>query len=390
MKKIAIIMLLALPVATFAQKEAKPNINKAIASLRAGKFEEAKSIIDAATTYEKTQGDGKTWFYRGVIYAALDTTTSYKGSEDLVKISGESFKKAEELAKGKASTYFLSDPRGGMLLYDQAKMTISQNFLVKGDKYYNEEDYSSALKEFEKGLTFDADTTFYQYAGYAAYSGDERPKAIEYLTEYIRLGGRSLQAMTIPVLLLYEEQAYEKSLESAREFMKIVPDNKTMKEVELNSLIQLQRYSDAASTLEESIKANPNDVQSHYLLGVLNSELKKSAEAKKNFEDALKVDPNHFESGIALARIYYFDAKEIKDQMNALGISAADKKKRLELDVKYVEKLKIALPYWQKLEKLNPDSTDVIDGLYTIQGDLDNQAELKRLEKRYKDLGIID
>jgi cytochrome c-type biogenesis protein CcmH/NrfG len=170
--------------------------------------------------------------------------------------------------------------------------------------------------------------------------------------------------------------------------LKILPDHKDMKSVELNSLIQLQRYDDAATLLQNNVKNNPNDVQGHYLLGVLNTELKRGAEAKKNFEDALKIDPNHFEAGLALARIYYFDAKEIKDQMNSLGISAADKKKRLELDVKYVEKLKVALPFWQKLEKINPNSTDVIDGLYTIHGDLDNQAELKRLEKRYKELGI--
>jgi tetratricopeptide (TPR) repeat protein len=388
MKKIAIIMLLALPVATFAQKEVKPNINKALTSLRAGKFEEAKSIIDAATTYEKTQGDGKTWFFRGVIYAALDTTASYSSTEDLVKISGESFKKAEELAKGKAATYILPDPKGGLLLYDQVKMGISQKILIKGDQYFNEENFKGALEQFEKGIKFDGDTTFYQYAGYAAYNAEERGKAIEYLTEYVKLGGRSQQAMTMPVLLAYEDQDYEKSLQAARDLLKILPDHKDMKSVELNSLIQLQRYDDAATLLQNNVKNNPNDVQGHYLLGVLNTELKRGAEAKKNFEDALKIDPNHFEAGLALARIYYFDAKEIKDQMNSLGISAADKKKRLELDVKYVEKLKVALPFWQKLEKINPNSTDVIDGLYTIHGDLDNQAELKRLEKRYKELGI--
>jgi hypothetical protein len=120
MKKIAVLLLLLIPGMVLAQKEAKPNINKAMTALKSGKLDEAKSIIDAATTYEKTMTDGKTWFYRGIIYGALDTTSSYKSTENLASIAAESLKKADELSKGKSSTYFVQDNNGGMLLYDQA------------------------------------------------------------------------------------------------------------------------------------------------------------------------------------------------------------------------------------------------------------------------------
>jgi hypothetical protein len=53
-----------------------------------------------------------------------------------------------------------------------------------------------------------------------------------------------------------------------------------------------------------------------------------------------------------------------------------------------VAMLKNVLPYWERAEKLNPNSQDVLDGLYTIYGDLDNQPQLQRIEKRYKELGI--
>jgi tetratricopeptide (TPR) repeat protein len=303
-------------------------------------------------------------------------------------VAAASFKKAEELSGGKSSSYFITDASGGMLLYDQAITSISQQYLVKGDRLFAAEDFKGALKQFEKGIAFRPDTTFYEYAGYAAFNAEERTKCIDMLSAYGKLGGRRSQALTMPALIAYEDQKFDVALSSAREVLKVVPDHKDMKVVELNSLIQLKKYDEAAALLESNLKANPNDAQGHYLLGVLNGELKKFEDSKKNFDDALKIDPKHFDSAISLARLYYQDAKVIKDEMNALGISAADKKKRFELDAKYLEKLKACLPYWERAEKINGNDQGVLDGLYTIYGDLDNQEQLKRIEKRYKELGL--
>lgn len=388
MKKIVIVLFLIVPGILSAQKVEKPNINKALTALKDKKYEEAKSIIDAATTYEKTMNDGKTWFYRTVIYGALDTTSAYTSSENLTAIAVESLKKTQQLGGGKEISYFITPPSGGVQLYEDAIDAIAQAYLYKGGKHFDTEEYAAALKEFEKGILFKPDTMFYQYAGYSAYNAEDRQKAVQYLQEYAKTGGKTQQAVSMPTLILFEDQNYEGALTASREVLKLFPGNKDMKSVELNSLIQLKKYDEASAVVAAGLKANPNDAEQHYLLGALNVELKKEEDAKKNFEDALKINPNHFEAALAIARIYYFDAKVIKDEMNALGISAADKKKRFELDAKYVAKLKNVLPYWQRLEKLKPDNQDVLDGLYTIYGDLDNQEQLKRLEKRYKELGI--
>ena len=58
------------------------------------------------------------------------------------------------------------------------------------------------------------------------------------------------------------------------------------------------------------------------------------------------------------------------------------------MDKQLVEKLKVALPYWEKCEKLNPSDQEVLDTLYSIYVDLDMQDQIKRLDKRYKELGI--
>jgi hypothetical protein len=74
--------------------------------------------------------------------------------------------------------------------------------------------------------------------------------------------------------------------------------------------------------------------------------------------------------------------------MNALGISAADKKKKFELDAVYTTKLREALPNWEKCEKLITSDQEVLDELYSIYSDLDMQPQVKRIEKRFKELGI--
>ncbi len=97
-----LVLMLAASAVVFAQKPVKPNLNKALTAWKSGKFDEAKEIVDLATTYEKTMGDAKTWYYRGLVYGSLDTTSNpaYKSlAPDAFKTAMESFAKAEELNK---------------------------------------------------------------------------------------------------------------------------------------------------------------------------------------------------------------------------------------------------------------------------------------------------
>jgi hypothetical protein len=83
MKKVILVLLLA-PIIALAQKPIKPNLNKALNLWKDGKLDEAKAMIDVAETDPKLSLDGKTFYYKGLIYAALDTT------------SNETFKKLAE------------------------------------------------------------------------------------------------------------------------------------------------------------------------------------------------------------------------------------------------------------------------------------------------------
>jgi tetratricopeptide (TPR) repeat protein len=379
-------------VAAYAQKAPKPNINKALSSWKEGKLDEAKSMIDLATTYEKTMNDGKTWYYRGLIYASLDTTSNetYKSlAPDAFKTALESFAKADQLANGK-NEYFVQDASGLPQLKSQQMTVWANSYLNKGANFYQEEDYKGAIENFEKvQQILPNDTTAFFYSGFAANQSEEYDKALEHFAKYIEKGGKSSDAYSL-MINIYSgpKEDKEKALSVVREAKAKFPKNADFPKVEIGLLIDLKRIDEAKSGLEAAIQKEPNNKVLHFYLGYTNASLNKLDDAKKNYEDALKIDPQYFEAQLYLAKLMYNDAAVIKKEMANLGISAADKKKKLEMDKVLVDKLKVALPYWEKAEKLNPSDQEVLDVLYAIYADLDMQDQMKRIQSRYKQLGI--
>jgi len=392
MKRITLLLLMLAAVSVYAQKTAKPNLNKALGAWVGGKLDEAKTIIDAATTYEKTMNDPKTWYYRGLIYATLDTTSNdaFKAlAPDAFEVAVASFNKADELNAG-GKELFTQDAAGMPILKSQQIAYLGNTYLNEGASRYKEEDLEGAMKSFEKAQAVQPkDTLAYFYAGFVATAMENPEKAIESFQKYIDLGGQS------PDAYLSIMNAYSGPLENKEEALKWVrkakvkfPTNPDLPKVEIGLLIDLKRIDEAKSGLEAAIKKEPQNKILHFYLGYANSSLKDFVAAKKNYEDALQIDPNYFEAQLYLAKLMYQDAAAIKTEMANLGISAADKKKRFDLDSKLVEKLQLALPYWEKAEKINPDDQEVLDMLASLYQDLDMQPQLKRINARFKELGI--
>lgn len=378
-------------VAAYGQKAAKPNLNKALQLWTQGKLDEAKTMIDAATTYEKTMNDGKTWYYRGLIYASLDTTSNetYKAlAPDALDVALESFKKGDELSKGKE--HFTQDAMGMPILKSQQIAYWHGQYINQGAAAYQEEDLEEALRNFEKAQrVLPNDTLGYFYAGFVANGMENYDKAVESFQKYIDLGGKSVDAYH-SIINIYSSAKDDKetALKVVRTAKQKFPNDPQLPKVEIGLLIDLKRIDEAKKGLEEAVAKEPNNKTLHFYLGYANASLNLNEDAKKNYEAALKIDPNYFEAQLYLAKLMYFDAAVIKKEMSSLGISAADKKKKFDLDKVLVEKLKTAQPYWEKAEQLDQKDQEVVDVLFSIYQDLGNDPGMKRLEKKYKEMGI--
>jgi tetratricopeptide (TPR) repeat protein len=389
MRKVVLILLLV-PAMLFAQKPIKPNKGKALSLWKAGKLKEAKEMIDICVTDPKLSLDGEVFYYKGLIYASLDTTKNetFKGLvENPLQVAMEAFSKADKMESKKE--YYINDAMGPVLKPQQMAV-LGNHYLMNGVDAYQQDDFESALANFEKTQqVVPDDTTAYFYAGIMANSIENYDKALSNMQEYTKRGGTSSDAYSI-IINVYSsvKEDKAKALEVVREAKARFPKNTTFPRIEIGMLIDAGKEEEAKSGLEQAIAKEPNDAILHFYLGYVNYKLMKTEDARRNFETSIKLDPKYFDAHLFLAKLMYEDAYNIKKEMNSLGISEKDKKRKFELDKVYMEKLKVSLPYWENAEKVKPDDQEVLDALYAIYLDLDMTAQVKRIEKRYKELGI--
>lgn len=391
MKRVLLILVVLIPAVAFGQKTPKPNVNKALAAFKAGKLDEAKEIIDVATTYEKTMDKGNTWYYRGLIYAAIDTSSNeayHNLDPNALDVALEAFARADQLSDGKTE-YNITGDNGFPILKTQQINIWANTYLNKGADRYQQDDLEGALQSFDKtAKILPEDTTAYFYSAIVANSLEKYDLSLEKFRTYIDKGGTSPDAYSMMLNMLNGPlNQKEKALELVREARQKFPDHPDFGKVEIGTLIDLGKIDEAKTGLEDAIKKEPDNKILHFYLGYVNSSLGNSEAAVKSYEEALRVDPNYFDAQLLIAKEMYKPAEQIKREMANLGITPADRKKRLELDNVLVEKLKIALPYWEKAEKMNPTEQEVLDALSSIYGDLGMTAQAQRIEQRYKELG---
>lgn len=405
MKKLFVMLLILSPFAVMAQKEYKPSLPKAEKALKENKLDEAKGIIDATTSSqefmvnkkgEPSKNAAKAWFLKGVIYAAIDTTKNAAWQELEAKpfpIAKEAFDKAIELG-GKDAKGYITDGLGIPIDNNNVKLNLAQGYFNKAiAAYQDEKDYAKAFEITENTIYFiPNDTSVLMNAGvYFGPAAKEYDKSIKYMRDYINAGGHSHD----PYIMLFgiyrdQKKDYDQALKVAKEAIEKFPNNPDFPKYELDIYIKTNRLPEAREAMAKQVAGDPNDKESRYYLGVINQELKDYKEARKWYEEAIKLDPKYFDAKLAIAEIVYLDAKEVKTQMNQLGITAEDKKKRFELDKIYVDKLKVALPYFEEVEKMNPDEPKVLDNLLNIYTDLGNEPQIARITKKMKTLGLLD
>ncbi|HEY0743075.1 MAG TPA: tetratricopeptide repeat protein [Chryseosolibacter sp.] len=408
MKRILFLLLMLGSAAAFAQKQAKPNINKALAAWKDGKLSEAKEIIDAATTYEKTMNDGKTWYYRGLIYSTIDTTANEQTNAldpNAYKVAVESFKKAKELGKA-GSDYFIQDANA-MPQTQSYQLEILANFyLDKGLRAFQDDaDNAKSLELlakskgiFESGILtpYRNDTLAYYVNALVAQQSDSLDLAIEDANNYFEKGGKSKDMYTILYQIYYSgpKEDKNKALEVVRQARKLYPTSPDYPKMEIGLLIDMGKIEEAKAGLEQAVKTEPNNKILHFYLGYANTRTDNNEGARKHFQEALRIDPSYFEAQFYLANTYLVDVDKTSKELQNVPNTAAYSKKRSELVQKRVKESEIAIPYLEKAEKMEaPDKDSQIEvlqklgQLYYYTADDKNSA---RVEKRLKELGVTE
>lgn len=391
MKKVILLIAICF-VAGAGYSQKKPKLNDAEKARSEGNLAEAKEIVDAAIVHEKTKDDGKTWYYRGLVYASLDTTQN-PDYQNLVanplEVAMEAFAKADEIDPD-GNKYYINNANGLPILKDQQLSTLWGHYLNQGVQAYQNSNTDDAVKYFTKTQVIQPkDTTGYIYAGLAAQSGKDYATAAK--NYYVLINDLDYHSQDIYNALIYIEGTVnkddEKALALIRKAKNQFPDNLDFAKSEINALIRMEKVDEAKAELERAIESEPDNPDLYFTLGVMHEELENLDKAAEAYQKAIEVNPSYYNAVFNLAVLNYNVAVELIKEKNNLGISSAEQKKAKELQKKIDTKLKLALPHWEKANELQPNDRVTLETLQYIYNQLKMNEKLVKVSEQLEKMG---
>lgn len=377
-------MAIAVAFAGYSQK--KPKINKAKSALDDGELAEAKEIIDNAIVHEKTKDDGKTWYYRALIYATIDTTSNAEYaalSDNALKEAVEAFAMSDSLGD-KDKDYFITSDFGLPITKTQQLDTYYGYYYNNAVIAFQDSEFQSAVDAFKDAYyILPEDTNAYINAAYAAHNGQLWDEAKTHYQLAIDKGSTSPDLYTNYVSILTAiDKDNEKALKVINEGLEKFPANTNLTKSRVQTLINMDKLTEAKGDLIAAIEAEPDNANLHFTLGVLYDELEDNENAAKSYKKAIEVDPNHFEANFNYGVMLIGEANKIIQQRNNLGLSRADQNKSKELKPQITKKLKEAMPQWEKVLEIKPDEPQAIETLAYIYTQLDMPKKAKAMQDK--------
>ena len=375
------------------QAQKKPSVTKAKSLWEKGILDQAKDMIDQASTFEKMKDDGKTWYYRGLIYATIDTTSNpaYDGlKQNALDIALQSFKKADELGDPDKD-YFIYGPMGLPTTKTQQISGYYAYYFDKAAEAYQNDDLQTASEYFETAsLISEEDTLALSNAAYSAQASENYDRSIELFKRTIERGANGLPTYVNLIRMLQHTKKQDEALAVISEAKKLYPEDNGLNRTEVSILLDQGKQDVAVSQLKEAISREPNDVVLRYVLGILYEEMKDKEAALLAYEEALKINPDHYESNFNKAVILFNNANELYKQKGLLGYSAADQKKAKEMEPNIKAAFLKSLPAWEKVYSLNAKDRSALESMVFIYAYLGEEKKADKVEAELIALGEDD
>ena len=184
------------------------------------------------------------------------------------------------------------------------------------------------------------------------------------------------------IRLLVDAARYDEALVLIEKGLKKFPNNQRLSELQGVAYYRSGKTAEFIQNLKNQVAKNPNDKESWYNLGFLQSQDNATlADAEKSFKKALEIDGNYV---LALQGLAY--AVHLKDDEKTLEqIRAFQKAKKINEMNKLMEKrretFKKALPYLEKWHSIEPKNIEVISTLKGIYMNLDNMDKYNQFKK---------
>ena len=396
-KQLLAVALMCITAVAFGQKKEIKKAERAIKSEKGAEavelIKQAEGMIGSADNAVKAQ------FYL-VKAEAYIVKSNGKGFEDL-KEAAEAMKMANQLEAEKAYADRMAVARQqlrvglvGMAINEQKagqfkgaaeKMYLNytaspmdtSDLYAAADMARLGKDNETALKYFNQLMDMGYTGISKQYlsidengAEQAWQTEDDRDRAV--LLGGQKDGGERVTPsvkgdLLIKMASIYIEQGdNDRAKGVIQEARKLNPDDADLIRAEADIAYKLGDMSKYNELMEEVIELTPNDPTLFYNLGVSAGEIGESEKAIGYYQRAIELKPDFTEAYINTAFQILKPEGAIIEEMNNLGMSAADEKRYDELKEQRTQLYKDAVPYLEKAVELSPDNANLVRTLMNI------------------------
>jgi len=392
-KSVVTVALFMITIAVFCQ----PNrVVNAYNYLRSGQLDKAKENIDIAIEHPRTQGEAKTWLYRGNVYLAIALTEDEKFKnlhpEPLIE-SYNAYQKSMEIDPEYIQP--TANPPSAKL----GLFIIGEQHYNKGVELFNIQHYDKAIIEFEKTKRINSifgmkDSLATFNAAICAIQIDDHDKAIQYLRELVSMNYDNPLIFGYLATLYNEKGETERAMQVIRGGKTKYPDDLNIIIAETNLYLATGDIENAQKTLALAIEKDPYNALLYFTVGSNYDQMSRAEdvseedritfmeESEKAYLKAIEIQPGYFDAYYNLGALFYNEGVRIFEIADAI----ADLREYSKYKDKFDSMWNKAIPYLEKAHEIDPNDIYTLQSLRILYARLsmtekhnDADAKLKKL-----------
>ncbi|MBP0905573.1 tetratricopeptide repeat protein [Mariniflexile gromovii] len=404
-KQIIIALAFSVSAFSFAQKKELRAADKAISGKN---YAEAKAALKEVEPLLSSMDDK----YKAQYYY-LNAAALYAGGAGSMNDIDAALKSLQNVKGDYVSESF------------ELKQSMVNNIITKGNKFYENKDFSTSSKYFEKAYRLSPkDTLFLYYAAATAVNVQEYDRALTIYEELKNLGYTGIETQYFAtnvetgkeeildkntrnlyvqakshnnpgerkteskkpeivrnVALIYIDKGdNDKALAAIKEAREENPDDINLILSEANIYYKTGKTEQFKSLLEKATQMDPNNPELQYNLGVISADSGNPEAAKAYYEKTIALDPEFINAYINLSALILSKEEPIIKEMNGLGSSKKDDLRYDELRAQRLDLYKQAVPYLTKaleIDTKNISAAKTLANIYSILGEKAKQDEMK-------------
>ncbi len=415
------ILIAGMMLASVAVTAQKKEIKKADKAIKNGNtveainyLNQAEALLGAADANQKLQ------YY--LIKAEAFTKDGGTGNFDKMKTAADALIEAEKLApKGDNATRLeaaqkalrinlvnsaIGDQDTKNYLMASKKLTMSYSISKKdtSDLYYaagnlvNGKDFDTAISYYKKLLDMGFTGIQQQYV-----AKDPEGKEVNFPNEEERDQAVLLYGHTEPVnrttpsvkgdilqkvtLIHINRGENEEALAIMKEARAANPNDTNLMRSEADLAYKMGDMEKYDSIMNEIIKNDPDNPELYYNLGVGAAQNGQNEKALNYYKKALELRPDYAIAQINIAALMLAGEGAIVEEMNNLGMSAADEKRYDELKNQRIKLYEDVLPYLEAAVQSKSDNVELVRTLMNIYSQLGKDSEYKAMKAKLESMG---